>query len=121
MINTAGASNKTGVVVFLLLASCAVSGLYYSWIFLEFTHPFKQVKRNDSESRVIALLGRPQRVTATHDVLKETWNRDDSFGDSDREIVKEFSYQVPVVYGREYVIGFDVDGRVVFKSRLTSP
>jgi hypothetical protein len=83
--------------------------------------PYHRIAQNDTEARVVALLGRPYEITAPHDVFKETWTDQEGFGIAQREIVKQYRYRVPVITGDEYVIGFDSDGHTVTKQYLTSP
>jgi hypothetical protein len=105
----------------MLLLVPAVIGIYWLWLMLRYDKPYHRIAQDDTEARVIALLGRPYEISAPHDVLKETWRDRESFGRAQREIVKQYRYRVPVITGDEYVIGFDSDGRAVAKQHLTSP
>ena len=107
---------------FLTLAAlAALVGVYWLWLILRYDRPYHRIVREDSETHVVALLGKPYEISAPHDVLKENWSREDSFGIAQREIVKQYRYRIPVFTGDEYIIGFDSDGRAILKTQLTSP
>ena len=107
---------------FLTLAAlAALAGVYWLWLIYGYDRPYHRIAREDTEARVVALLGRPYEITTPHDVLKENWSSEDSFGIAQREIVKQYRYRVPFITGDEYLIGFDSDGRAVTKQQLTSP
>ncbi len=99
----------------------ALFGVYWLWLIWRYDTPYHRIARGDTEDRVVALLGKPYQVSAPHDVLKQTWEDEESFGIAQTEVAKQYRYRVPVITGDEYVIGFDSDGHAVLKSHLTSP
>jgi hypothetical protein len=105
----------------VLLIFPAFVGIYWLWLIWRYDTPYHRIAQTDTETRVVALLGRPYEISAPHDVLKETWSNEESFGTAQREIVKQYRYRVPIITGDEYIIGFDSDGHAVTKQHLTSP
>jgi hypothetical protein len=108
-------------VLITVLIIPALIGIYWLWLTLRYDKPYHRIVLGDSEAHVVALLGRPYEISAPHDVLKETWADQESFGIAQLEIVRQYRYRVPVITGDEYVIGFDSDGHAVTKQYLTSP
>jgi hypothetical protein len=104
-----------------LFGLVALLGAYWLWLIWRYDAQYQRIVRGDTEDRVVALLGKPHQVSAPHDVLKETWADEESFGIAQSEIAKQYRYRVPVITGDEYIIGFDSDGHAVLKSHLTSP
>ena len=108
-------------LLFVFVGLVVVVGSYWFWLTWRYHTPYRRIARGDSEDRVVALLGKPNDITAPHNTLKKDWSTEHSFGIAQREIVKEYFYNVPVVSGDQYVIGFDSDGRAVLKNQITSP
>jgi hypothetical protein len=107
---------------FLTLAVfAALLGVYWLWLIFRYDRPFHRIAQEDSEARVVTLLGKPYEISAPHDVLKESWSDNETFGIAQREITKQYRYRVPIISGDEFIIGFDSDGHAVTKQRLTSP
>jgi hypothetical protein len=105
----------------ILLGLAALVGVYWLWLIWRYDTPYHRIARGDTESRVIALLGKPYEVTTPHDNLKESWADEESFGIAQSEIAKQYRYRVPVISGDEFIIGFDSDGHTVTKQHLTWP
>ena len=108
-------------VPLIFVGLVVVVGFYWLWLTWRYQMPYRRVAVGDTEERVVALLGKPNEITAPHDTLRHTWLTNHSFGITEREIVKEYRYNVPVISGDQYVIGFDSDGRAVLKNQITSP
>ena len=104
-----------------LLAIAAFLGAYWLWLIFSFDKPYHRIAREDTEARVVALLGKPYEITAPHDLVKDDYSSEEGFSIAQREVVKQYRYRVPVISGDEYIIGFDSDGRAVLKAQLTSP
>jgi hypothetical protein len=108
-------------VLITLLIIPALIGIYWLWLIWRYDTPYHRIVRGDTEDRVVSLLGKPYQVSAPHDLLKETWADEESFGIAQSKIARQYRYRVPVITGDEYIIGFDSDGHAVLKSHLTSP
>jgi hypothetical protein len=88
---------------------------YWSWIFFRWDKPYAGITREDTEARVIALLGKPHSISEEHFVVKEDSSEDRDFSIAQRQVVKQFHYKVPINPGEQYLIGFDPDGHAVLK------
>src|SRR5207245_1865296 len=108
--------------IFLVLLSLpAVGGVYWLWLILRYDRPYHRIVPEDTEARVVRLLGKPYEITTRHDALEKTSVGPDGFTIAQRQLVKQYRYEVPVISGDEYIIGFDADGHAVLKAQLTSP
>ena len=90
---------------------------YQDW---RYVHPWERVARGDPEDRVVALLGRPDRIT-TDRSDKVAWESGHKINWSDGECVKQFRYIPFSITGEEYDVGFDSSGHAVSKFHVTSP
>jgi hypothetical protein len=81
---------------------------------------FTRVQRGDSQLQVLALLGRPFRVTGVPKNI--AWDSEDSIHANRGECIQEFWY-APIlqIAGEEWTVGFDVHSNVVSKYRYVSP
>jgi hypothetical protein len=102
-------------VALLLLFFATVA--YQDW---RYVHPWQRVARGDSEDHVIALLGRPHRVTDARGD-KVAWESEHTIEWSDAHCVKQYHYIPFSITGEEYLVGFDASGRAVSKYHVTSP
>jgi hypothetical protein len=109
------------ILLAIVVACSAIAVGYYLWLTFWFTKPYREIAVGDSEQRVISLLGKPNNVRYSNTRVEYSWHTDEAFGVPGRDIVKEFTYRVPVIGGDEFVIGFDAQGRAVLKNRLISP
>ena len=91
------------------------------WIYsvYRFSKPWRRVAREDTETRVLTLLGRPQYVFEwQEEPMKETFeDKDGNFTTAGRAVVKRFHYG-SFLFG-PYDIEFDSNGRVVAKGHNT--
>lgn len=67
----------------------------------------------------MALLGQPRIVFEHHEAKRETFDAEDRYMTSGREIEKEFWYDTFLFV--PYVVFFDSDGRAVAKFRSNHP
>ena len=107
--------HKSFLVTLVIILT--VSGVYWTWLNHCYVKPFRRVGRGDDEAQVTALLGKPQYVSNMHDKKKDTWQEGDEFTTAGTEIVKTFCYWPPLGVGGHYCVSFDVDGRVIAKSK----
>lgn len=103
------------VVLLLLFTSVG----YGFWLGQIRENRYEQVMKNDSEQRVVELLGKPAKITGPPENI--------AWGDADMrsnkgECVREFWYSPPLtICGEAWAIGFDQQGKVVSKYHVTSP
>ena len=90
---------------------------YQEWRYI---HPWERVARGDSEDRVVALLGRPHRIT-TERIDQVAWESGHKIDWSEGECMKQFHYIPFSITGEEYDVGFDSSGQAVLKFHVTSP
>jgi hypothetical protein len=110
---------RTRVIV-VLLTLIAVAGFiaaYWSWIAFRWDKPYARIVREDTEAHVIALLGKPHSISEEHFVVKQDSSEDRDFSVAQRQVVKQFHYNVPINPGEQYLIDFDPDGHAVLKMR----
>jgi len=104
-----------GAVVLLLFA-----GLGYGfWLGHSRERGYERVMKSDSEQRVIALLGRPAKITGPPDNV--AWD-ETNIHPNKGECVREFWYAPPLtICGEAWTVGFDQQGEVVSKYHYYSP
>jgi hypothetical protein len=83
--------------------------------------PYERIAPNDSENRVVSLLGKPRKITTDRETIKTSVHTPDEFAEKGREVTKTFWYEVPDFTGTEFLVGFDSEGRAVSKGQLMSP
>lgn len=93
---------------------------YVAWLHYRWQRPWAQIEREDSESRVIALLGQPSAVTVEDVLMKETWQHGNVFSTAGRHIVKTLRFNAPPPLP-SYSVSLDSDGRVVAKGEPPTP
>ena len=110
------------VIAAALLSLPTLAASVWSWTILRYVKPYEQIARGDTEARVVALMGRPARVS-TDDRYPpmQTWDASDSFGTAGVTVARYYWYPLPSITGDEYVIGFDAEGHAVVKNKLISP
>ncbi len=117
---------KRGLLWILLTIAAIPIGLVILWFAdarysdWRYIQPWQKVQRGDSEERVLALLGRPDRVIAEHSD-KASWEFEHKVDWYDAESVKQFRYIPFSITGEEYGISFDSSGHAVSKVHITSP
>jgi hypothetical protein len=109
-----------GFIVAIPVVVIALWFGYGSYVDYRYVSPWQKVDHGDTEDRVIALLGRPHRIT-TERIKKVGWESQHNIDWYDGECVKQFRYIPFSITGEEYDIGFDSSGRAVFKVHVTSP
>jgi hypothetical protein len=97
-----------------------VIGAYWTWVNQCYVKPFKRVVRGDTEAHIIATFGKPQYVWTDPAKVKEAWEQDGQFLTANTEIAKSLCYWPPLGGGAIYCIGFDIEGRVIAKSKPPS-
>jgi hypothetical protein len=105
------------VVPLALFALWFATAQYEDWRYIR---PWQRVARGDTEDRVVALLGRPHRITMEHSD-KGSWESGNKIEWFDAESVKHFRYIPFSITGEEYEVSFDSSGHVVSKFHITSP
>jgi hypothetical protein len=90
---------------------------YQDW---RYVRPWQQVARGDSEEQVVALLGRPHRIT-TERSDKVAWESEHKIDWSEGESVKQYRYIPFSMTGEQYDVGFDSSGHAISKFHITSP
>jgi hypothetical protein len=106
-----------GILTGLLLLPVAL-GSVWGWSVYAYVRPYERVARGDSESRVLSLFGKPDRVTGPPENV--AWDSDLSLHANQGECVRVFWY-IPPIALEQYTVGFDAGGRVVSKYRYSSP
>ena len=89
----------------------------WCWCIVAYDAPYERVARGDSEARVRALLGKPDRITGPPENVG--WNSENSIKANHGECTREFWY-VPPIALQEYTVGFDAHDKVVSKYRYQS-
>jgi hypothetical protein len=106
-----------GILTGLLLLPVAL-GSVWGWSVYAYVRPYERVARGDSESQVLSLFGKPDRVTGPPENV--AWDSDVSLHANQGECVRVFWY-IPPIALEQYTVGFDAGGRVVSKYRYSSP
>lgn len=112
---------KTLKGIGVLLIIPALLGGYWLWVSFAYIKPYHRIAPDDSEARVISLMGRPHRIETERAVIDTALNANGDFAAKGRESVKQFVYTVPDITGDEYVVSFDSEGHVVAKMERISP
>jgi hypothetical protein len=105
------------LAVLAIPATVVGYSFYVDWRYVE---PWRKVARGDSEERVLALLGHPQRVIVEHSD-KASWESEHKIDWYDAECVKQICYVPFSITGEEYCVGFDSSGHAISKVHVTSP
>jgi len=81
---------------------------------------FARVQRGDPEAHILALLGRPFRITGPPSNV--AWDSAASVRTNRGECIREYWYAPKLqIAGEEWTVGFDVHSNVVSKFRYVSP
>jgi hypothetical protein len=107
--------------ILVVLFVCGVAWLTWKWIVTEkCRRSYAEVKRGDSEARVLDLLGKPSKVSGPPSNI--SWDSDATLHPNKGECVREFWYVPPIsIAGEEFTIGFDASSNVISKYRYESP
>ena len=92
--------------------------LVWCWCIYAYSKPFERVSLGDSEAHVLAICGRPDRITGPPENVAS--GDDATLRSNDGKCVRVFWY-IPPIAIEEYTIGFDAGAHVVSKYRYTSP
>ena len=101
----------------LLILPVALAGVW-CWSIFAYLGPYERVALGDTESRVLTMLGKPDRVTGAPDNV--AWGDDRTVRPNRGECVRVFWY-IPPIAVEQYTVGFDADAHVVSKYRYSSP
>ncbi len=106
-----------GVLIGLLILPVAVAGVW-AWCLFAYVKPYERVRLGDTESHVLAILGKPDKITGPPENIAS--GDDTTLRANQGECVRVFWY-IPPVAVEEYTVGFDSSARVVSKYRYSSP
>jgi hypothetical protein len=105
----------------VVLFVCGFTWLTWKWLGTEkCRRSYAVVKRGDSETHVLELLGKPSKISGPP--RNVPWDSDGTLRPNKDECVREFWYVPPIsIAGEEFTIGFDAHSNVVSKYRYESP
>jgi hypothetical protein len=106
-----------GVLIGLLILPMAVAGVW-AWCLFAYVKPYERVRLGDTESHVLAILGKPDKITGPPENVAA--GDDTILRVNQGECVRVFWY-IPPIAVEEYTVGFDSSARVVSKYRYSSP